>query len=262
MPELPEIETIRTYLIPHLIGKQILSIQIQSPKQFIGNSNDIIGSSIIEVRRIGKILSLRLSNHKYLNFHLKMSGQLLLNPKSVNLNHQRIIIELSNENKLIFVDIRKFGWIKVTNEQEGIILNDVLSPTFTLLYFTKKIKSSRKPIKSLIMDQSIVAGIGNIYANDSLFEAGIDPRRLSSTLSESEAEKLYEAIKNIILEGIQYKGSSATHIYRLPDNTTGKYQERFRVYGREGKPCQRCHAPIKRIVIGGRSTFYCPLCQR
>lgn len=138
MPELPEIETIRTYLEPRLIGKVITNIQIIENKQFIGNINAVINTSVKRIERIGKVLILRLSNNKFLNFHLKMSGQLILNPINQNLKYVRIIITFDSNSHLYFLDMRKFGWIKSTNKNEYEILNDVLSSRYTLLYLTKK----------------------------------------------------------------------------------------------------------------------------
>lgn len=262
MPELPEIETIKTYLEPRLIGKSIKDIQIIESKQFIGDISDVIGTSVKRVERIGKVLIVRLSNNKFLNFHLKMSGQLFLNPKNENFKYVRVIITFDQNTHLYFLDMRKFGWVKVTNENELIRLNDVLSPTYTLLYLKEKVRTSHQAIKKLIMDQSIIAGVGNIYANDALFEAKILPSRNSSTLTDNEIQRLYRSIKNIIKEGIMRKGSSASQVYRLPDTSKGSYQDYFRVYRKEGHPCPVCNTPIQKAVIGGRSSFFCPHCQQ
>ena len=261
MPELPEVETIRLYLANKLICKSIASIDIYEPKQFIGKPDDIIGQSITHLQRVGKVLNLGLSNNKFINIHLKMSGQLLLNPDLSKNSHSRILIHFKDGSYLLFRDFRKFGWVKITEKPENSTLIDVLSPDFSLPYLYKIVRTNT-PVKVLLMDQTKIAGIGNIYANDALFEAKIDPRRKSSSLSSEEVEKLYKSIKKVINEGIKYKGSSATQNYRLPDNSKGSYQHHFRVYKRDKLPCRICGTKIIRVVQAGRSTFYCPNCQK
>jgi formamidopyrimidine-DNA glycosylase len=139
---------------------------------------------------------------------------------------------------------------------------DVLSPSFTLEYFKKCIRGSKKPIKPLLLEQNKITGIGNIYDNDCLWEARIHPARKANSLTEAELERLYEAIKKTINEGIQYKGSSAKdEMYVLPNSEKGSYQDHFKTYHQNGKPCPRDGAIIKRIELAGRGTFFCPQCQ-
>lgn len=261
MPELPEVETIRVYLENRLIGKSIASVEIFEPRQFMGSPDDIIGQSITHLQRVGKVLSLGLSNNKFINIHLKMSGQLLLSPDLSKNSHSRILIHFKDGSCLLFRDFRKFGWVKITEKPENSTLIDVLSRYFSLPYLQEIVRTTT-PIKVLLMDQTKLAGIGNIYANDALFEAQIDPHRKSSSLSSDEIKKLYTAIKKVINEGIKYKGSSATQNYRLPDNSKGSYQHHFRVYKRDKLPCRICGTKIIRVIQAGRSTFYCPNCQK
>lgn len=284
MPELPEVETIRLQLIPNLVGKTITNIKILSPKNFIGNPKDIIGRKIISIDRYGKILSFKLyklsklSNFIYLNIHLKLTGQILYTENLKNSVFKntipftgtikmpskttRIVFAFSDGSGLFFNDMRKFGWIKITDKPEKPPGIDTLSNMFTVKYLTVITQKTNKPIKFLLMDQEKIAGIGNIYANEALFLAKIHPLKKSKSLSKSEVPNLYKSIKKVIEQGIRYGGSSgADEAYIRPNGSRGSYQTHFKVYQREDKPCLICKTPIKRIKQGGRSSFFCPKCQ-
>lgn len=279
MPELPEVESIKRKLTPNVVGKTISDLEILSPKNFIGNKKDVIGKKIIKVDRYGKVLVFNFTNNKYLNIHFKLSGQMLF-AKNVNMavfkniipftkgktmpaNTTRVVIKFSDDSGLFFNDLRKFGWIKISDKPlipKGI---DVLSKEFTLSVVEGLTRKTRKPIKVLLMDQDLITGIGNIYANDSLFLAKIHPQRLSNSLTEKEINLLYKAIKQTIGEGIKDLGSSgADEAFILPDGSKGNHQRRFLVYQREGKPCLVCKTIIKRVKHNGRSSFFCPNCQK
>ncbi|CAN5183113.1 DNA-formamidopyrimidine glycosylase [soil metagenome] len=277
MPELPEVETIRLFLSKNLIGKTITQIDIREPKQFHGDQNEVIGKKITNVGRTGKILHIKI-DPLYLSFHLKLSGQILYanhkdNPTFKNVipransnkmpsSTTRVIFYFDDNSALYFNDMRKFGWVKLSEKPEEPKAVDILSPAFTLDYFTKAITGVRRPIKVVLLDQDKMAGIGNIYANDSLWEARIHPARKANTLSVDETKILYEAILKIINEGVKYRGSSAAdELYVLPDSEKGQYQHHFKTYYQHGKPCKRCGELIVRTVVGGRGTFYCPKCQ-
>lgn len=289
MPELPEVETIKRYLDKKIIKKIISDIEILSSKNFIGDKKQIIGWQIKSIKRYGKVLvfelvkfinsSINKKTKKYLNFHFKLSGQLLY-AKNINnavyknkipftkkntmpANTTRVIIKFKDGSGLFFNDLRKFGWIKVTNKPllpKGI---DVLSKKFTIQIIKSLTCKTNKPIKSLLMDQDKITGIGNIYANDSLFLAKIHPLRQAKTLTKNEIKKLYKAILQEIKKGIKDKGSSgADEAFILPDGSKGKHQRNFLVYQKENQPCSRCKTPIKRIKQSGRSSFFCPKCQK
>ncbi|MDO8497966.1 MAG: bifunctional DNA-formamidopyrimidine glycosylase/DNA-(apurinic or apyrimidinic site) lyase [bacterium] len=279
MPELPEVETIRRSLEKDIIGKTIFSIDIREKKQFVGDPQKAIQQKVSAVQRKGKVLSLKLSNDLYLSFHLKLTGQILFHHDKDNSLFKneiprtytnkmpaadtRIIFYFQDNSVLYFNDVRKFGWVKLTPQPEAPTSPDILSKEFTIEYIKKKLSASRKPIKVILMDQEFIAGIGNIYANDSLFIAGILPTRKANSLDEKEIKTLYEAIKKVIAEGIEYRGSSAQdEMYIMPDSTKGAYQFHFKVYHRENKPCFNCKTIIKRIKQGGRSSFYCEKCQK
>lgn len=278
MPELPEVETIRLQLKTKIVGKTIENIEVLEKKQFIGNKEEVLNAKITNIGRSGKILNLVLDNNKYLNFHLKLTGQILYtdnlkNPVFQNIipftgtikmpsKTTRIIFTFSDGSGLFFNDMRKFGWVKITNQPEKPRGLDVLSNEFTVKYLTVIIQQTQKSIKLLLMDQDKIAGIGNIYANEALFLARIHPLRKSSSLSKPEAAKLYKTTKKVIEQGIKYGGSSgADDAYIKPNGSRGSYQAHFKVYQREDEPCPICKTPIKRIKQGGRASFYCSKCQ-
>lgn len=279
MPELPEVETIKNHLLPILVNKKITQIEIVSQKQFIGDPKKIINQQITDIKRYGKIISVSLSNNLYLNIHLKLTGELLYAQDKNNSFFQetipfaktnkmpakttRIIVYFNDNSVLFFNDLRKFGWFKISKIAEKPKGVDVLDKNFTLEHFRKIILSSKKPIKIFLMDQEKISGIGNIYANDSLFLAGIHPLKRTNYLEKKEIDKLYQSIKKIIEQAIKNKGSSgADEAYILPDGTKGKHQRHFLVYQRENEPCPKCKTKIKRIKQGGRSSFFCPRCQK
>lgn len=278
MPELPEVETIRLQLKAKIIGKTIENIEILEKKQFIGKKEEVLDAKIIDIERVGKVLILVLDNNKFLSFHLKLTGQILYADNLKNSIFKdvvpftkttkmpskttRVIFTFTNGSGLFFNDMRKFGWVKVSEKLEPPKGIDVLSKEFTLKKLIQLISTNSRPIKLLLMDQDKMAGIGNIYANEVLFLAKINPLRKSRSLSKPETAKIYQSIKKVIEQGIRYEGSSgADEAYIKPDGSRGSYQAHFKVYQREGEPCLICKTPIKRIKQGGRSSFFCPKCQ-
>lgn len=278
MPELPEVESIKRQLKPNLIGKVISEIKVLSPKNFVGDHKKVTGLKISSVDRYGKVLVIALDNSFFLNIHFKLSGQMLYSKnakkavfkntipftkgKTMPANTTRVIISFTDGSGLFFNDLRKFGWIKMSREPlkpKGV---DVLSRDFTPKLVNSLTRKTRKPIKVLLMDQDLITGIGNIYANDSLFLAKVHPQRLSNSLSKKEIGLLYKAIKKTINSGISDMGSSgADEAFILPDGSRGGHQRNFLVYQREKKPCLVCHTVIKRVKHNGRSSFFCPNCQ-
>lgn len=286
MPELPEVESIKRQLQPNVLGKTISDVEILSPKNFVGYKQDVMGKKIISIDRYGKVLVLKLmrigqdrpQQENFLNIHFKLSGQILFSKdvnnaifkniipftggKTMPANTTRVIIKFTDASGLFFNDLRKFGWIKISDQPlkpKGI---DVLDKKFTLSVVERLTHKTRKPIKVLLMDQDLITGIGNIYANDSLFLAKIHPQRLSNSLTEKEIALLYKTIKQTIIEGINDLGSSgADEAFILPDGSRGNHQRNFLVYQRERKPCLNCKTIIKRVKHNGRSSFFCPACQ-
>jgi len=279
MPELPEVETIKLQLKQKILGKTIKNIEILSKKNFIGKSETVVNQKIVDISRCGKVIAIELSNNLYLNLHMKLTGQLLFaknmkrpvfetdipftKTNKMPANTTRVIIYFTDGSGLFFNDLRKFGWIKVNNQPEQLKGIDVLSKDFSVKYLTAIVTSTTRPIKIILMDQDKIAGIGNIYANDALFLSKINPLRRSKTLATLEINNLYKAIKKVIEQGLKHGGSSgADEAYIRPDGKKGEHQRYFMVYQREGKPCPRCKTPIRRVKHGGRSSFYCPKCQK
>jgi len=287
MPELPEVETIRQILSKAVVGKTIKNIEVRKPKIFQGDPKQVIGRKIEGIERRGKMLIIRLSGDKALVVHFKLTGQMVWVEDKLKIKNEKLKIVLDhpipfagtelpaktthliftiNGGKLFYNDLRQFGWIKVVKLDQLDKL-DHLGPEpfdkeFTVEYLERIFSRTSKPIKLVLMDQEKIAGIGNIYANEALFEAGILPTRPAEKLGNEEIRKLKEAIIKVLKEGIKYGGSSAAdEAYIRPDGTPGGYQKHFRVYQRDGQPCLKCGTIIRRVNLGGRGTFWCEKCQ-
>ncbi|MGI5825882.1 MAG: bifunctional DNA-formamidopyrimidine glycosylase/DNA-(apurinic or apyrimidinic site) lyase [Patescibacteria group bacterium] len=291
MPELPEVETIRLQLDQFLKGLTIVDIQILSPKNFLGKPADILGKKVLHAKRRAKISLIELEDNFCLAIHLKLTGQLIYRDKQEEISDKkicekegpfavcelpnkftRVIITFDNGGKLFFNDLRAFGWIKVLQTQEACTDLPELSKlgpeandekAFSLEYFKEMLSKTKKPIKLVILDQEKLAGVGNIYANEALFAAGIMPTRSANSLTEEETKKLREKIIEVLNESIKYKGTSdRDEAYRQLSGQKGEYQYHLKVYGKTGKPCPGCSGTIERIAVGGRGTFFCPSCQK
>lgn len=280
MPELPEVEVVRLFLEANLIGKTISSLEIITAKSFVGNTGLVEGQKIIKTSRLGKQLSLHLENGLIILFHLKMTGQIIAGAsifghptpkedKSVLPNKAtRLFFTFSDTSILYFNDQRKFGWVKLLSQSELIEYQknlglDILDPKFTPKYLYNQIQNTSRPIKTVLLDQNKFAGIGNIYANDALFLAKINPSTPANKISLKKASLLHSFLVEIMLKSIKSGGSTAKdNKYIHPDGSTGNHQFNFQVYQRDKEPCLVCQTPIKRIKVGGRGTFYCPKCQR
>lgn len=280
MPELPEVETIRRGLEHYLVGHKILGVEIKVPKLFEGSSKQIVGSKVQKVRRFGKGLVIDLSNGNSLAIHIKLTGQLIYrDPKTEKLpvskqkvgtvpsKFTHVIFALDKNSHLYYNDLRRFGWIKVvkTSEVQNLPFFKSMGPEpfkdLTFEYFRKVLMSSNVAIKPLIMDQKRIGGIGNIYANDALYYAKIDPKKPAKTLSLGEVKKLYEGVHKVMEKGMKYGGSSElTYVNVLGQE--GEYQRHTLVYGRTEDICERCGGRIRKIYLGGRGTYWCEKCQK
>jgi len=260
MPELPEVETIRKGIIAKLKGKKIAKVDIRLPKLFIGNPKDIIGAKIIDARRVAKILEIVLDNGYSILIHLKLTGQLIYQGQENSFTH--IIYTFTDGSKLLYNDLRKFGWHKIVkSEKVDELLGSVPEPLtkeLTTKYLAEIFAKTAKPIKLVLMDQQKIGGIGNIYANDALYWAGILPTRPAKTLSGVEIKNLKKAIEKVITLGLKYGGSSENTYVNI-EGKKGKYMEHSAVYQQKKDP--QGH-PIKKITLGGRGTFYCGICQK
>ncbi len=265
MPELPEVETIVRGLRHLLVGRTFTGVMV-------GWSNSVRlpvpellarlpGQRIETLTRRGKYLQFHLSGGDTLLLHLKMSGDLLVEPADTERGpHVRTVFELDNHYELRFKDPRKFGRVYLVENPARVVGKlgpEPLAENFTPQDFKALFGRRKGRLKPLLLNQEFIAGLGNIYTDESCFLAGIDPRRPVDTLSEEELDRLYLAIRQALQSGITHKGATLDNVYR-----GGEFQEHFQVYGRTGRPCYKCGAPIERVVLGGRSTHFCPKCQK
>ena len=308
MPELPEVEVVKLFLEQKLLHKTITKLEILNPKSFVGNPEFIEGQEIIKFSRLGKQLSIYLSNKLILLVHLKMTGQLILvsplsavadpqewtkgeaaKPRGIVLGHptKNALLNLPNKSTrlifhfgppssrgmpagqgvLYFNDQRKFGWIKLLTETELVEFQsnlglDIFNPEFSPEYVLKQLSKTRRPVKVMLLDQHFFAGIGNIYANDALFLAGLHPKIPSNKITLPQAKLIHKYLIEIMRQSVLAGGSTAKdNKYIRPDGTVGKNQFSFRVYERKGKPCLKCGTKIEYLHLGARGTFFCPNCQ-
>lgn len=264
MPELPEVETIARKLEPDLIGKTILEADLRwsrtlampSPQKF---KEQIKGQKISSVTRRAKFFILHLSNFSLL-IHLRMSGDLLIkNSKIKPEKHDRLVIKLSGSKSLFFNDTRKFGRVWLTSRPEEVLGKlgpEPLSRDFTTQWLYSALNKKHRQLKPLLLDQTFLAGLGNIYTDEALHIAKLHPLATSDSITVEQARTLREAVRKVLKEGIHRNGASIDWVYR-----GGEFQNHFRVYDREGKSCMVCGTEIKRITVGQRSTHYCPKCQ-
>ena len=269
MPELPEVETIVSQLRDHGVeGKEILSVEINwaptiEPYSVAQFSKAVKGTTINQVSRVGKWMIFSLSSGQTLMVHLRMAGSFAVEQGS----HDRIVVKLSDGITLYYRDTRKFGRWKLVDDPQ-VILNklgpDALTRQFTQKYFYEAMKKRHRMIKPLILDQGIVAGLGNIYADEALWESKIHPKRLSDSLSDNELTSLYLAIKQVLKVGIKNRGTSlgdGKTNYRQVDGDSGENRGEVKAYGKSGKPCFRCKRMLEKIVVSQRGTTFCPACQ-
>ena len=283
MPELPEVETIRKQLDTELSGKKILKVSVLREKSFSGEPTKLIGKVVDQVGRKSKVIEVNFKNwNSLVIIHLKMTGQLVYLSKNMRIagghptadwvnelpsSHTRVIWDFADGSKLFFNDMRVFGWMKVINSEQyekeiRKQVPDVIDKEFDFSYLKSVLGKSRRAVKLVLTDQEKMGGMGNIYANDALYLSKINPTRGANSLDDTEIKQLHKAMVEVIKKGIKYGGSSASD-EKFVDTRgqTGRYQEHFLVYERAGYPCKRDGELIKRMKLGGRSTYYCPKCQ-
>jgi len=267
MPELPEVETIKNELTPHVTGRKFTGVRIcdsrpvqpLEPDEF---AHRLTGKTIVSLSRRAKYLIFNLSDDEHLIIHLRMTGALLWNPCG-NEPFARAEFLFDDGSKLVYTDVRRFGTFYLTRNSSSVIGKlglEPLSREFTPATLGRLLATHNAPVKSVILNQELIAGIGNMYADESLFTSRIHPRRPASTLSKAEARDLHKAIRNVLRKGIRNKGASVRN-YRCPNGGQGTAHEEFCVAHRGGEPCPRCGQPISRIVVGQRGTYICPNCQ-
>jgi formamidopyrimidine-DNA glycosylase len=271
MPELPEVETVVGELRPHLVGRRILgadvlwhrTIAMPDPVTFAARLH---GTQITGLGRRGKYLLFTLDSGDVLIIHLRMTGRLEIVPGDSPVRtgpHVRARFDLSGGESLVFTDARKFGRIWLAREPEEVLGSlgpEPLDWQFDAARLAGQIRRRRVAIKALLLDQSVVAGIGNIYADEALFLAGIHPLRPGCSLTDGEIDRLRDAIRQVLQEAISQQGTTLRD-YRPPYGLEGAYQHQLRVYQQTGRPCPRCGTTIERIRVTQRSTHFCPHCQ-
>ena len=268
MPELPEVETIANGLNKRVAGDRIDSVWIGSkPEPLKSPAAEIAraleGARIAQVHRVGKHIVFDLAAKKDQRqwiVHLGMTGRMLVaTPESELLPHTHLVAKLKSGRELRFVDPRRFGRLEVRNTT---FAGPGTEPTrIGLEDFIALFRGRKAPIKGALLNQNLLHGVGNIYADESLFRAGVRPRRKAGSLTHAEYAKLHAALQEVLKEAIAAGGSSISD-YVDADGEEGFFQLKHRAYGREGKPCLVCKTPIKKIIVAGRGTHYCPKCQR
>lgn len=273
MPELPEVETVRKTLLRKLKNKTIKDINIIYPKVFENQDIEKIRKSIKDekindILRRGKWLIYKLDNY-YLLSHLRMEGKYLYRPLNDQIGkHELIIFNINNEFELRYKDTRKFGKMYLidkdkinTCEQLSKLGLEPWDEALNVKYLKDKLKNKSIPIKTSLLDQSIIAGIGNIYADEILFLSGINPHKKSNKLTNKELLKIIENTKEVLSKAIE-KGGTTIRSYTSEEGVTGRFQNDLYVHKRENEKCLKCGNIIKKDVIGGRSSYYCPKCQK
>lgn len=267
MPELPEVETIVRDL--KLVQEKTFSaIKVQDPFVLRQPASDFIHAlkkqRIKKILRRGKAIVVELSSGKFLVIQVMMTGQLVINAHPDK--HTRIIFSFSDGSSLLYNDQRRFGQLRVVKDLGEINYFNILghepfSKEFTPEYLYEVCQRSQRPIKNFLLDHTVVAGIGNIYACEILFRSGVSPKRPVSKIKKAETLIIHQQIKAVLDEAIKYRGSSMRN-YRDGAGQKGKFNQLLSVYAKEGELCQQCHEPIVRMVQAGRSTFYCQRCQK
>lgn len=271
MPELPEAETIVRGLRDHVPGRRVHRVRIQhedvlrsDPERFRAA---VVGRRIQSVERRGKNIVLVLDRERRVMVNLGMTGKLLPggSVEGAGSTHPAVVFDLEDDRVLVFDDVRRFGAVECLSRQEwrsrdralGV---EPLSQGFTGARLYQLLAGSRSPIRSWLLDQRKVVGVGNIYAAEALWRARIHPRRPARSLTKDESGRLHRAVRRVLRRAVE-AGGTTIRDYRNADGGRGAYGDRLAVYGREGEPCPRCSARVERVVFGGRSAFLCPRCQ-
>jgi formamidopyrimidine-DNA glycosylase len=276
MPELPEVETIRRDLERRIVGRRITAVRIPpdsgKPVPVLKGIDEasfregVVGARVEAVERRGKYLAVRLDTGSLIVVHLRMTGSLLHRaPNAEPDRFLRAVLVLDDGSELRFTDIRKFGGLWLVDDVSEAVATGLgpepLSEGFTAAVLAAALKGRKTPVKSVLLDQSRIAGIGNIYADEACFAAGVDPRRLAGSIKKPQVVRLHKAIQDVLLFGVESRGASFRD-YQDVEGESGSMQMHVKVFRRTGKPCYECGATIERVRLGGRSTHFCPKCQR
>ena len=274
MPELPEVEHVVRALRPAIVGRRILAAELKLKRTAPQTSKPAFGrllrnALITGVSRRGKYILIELDSDRLLATHLRMTGKFVCLTGDDQLPpYAHVIFHLDDDRRLVFCDMRQFGRMRLIANRERLpkeilaLAPEPLSDDFTEQYFRTTLKRSRRSLKQLLLDQTRVLGLGNIYAAEALFLAGVNPMKASDGLSKARTDKLYRAVRDVLQEAIDAGSTLRIDLSDGNGDYIGTSERFWRVYEREGEPCVRCGTRIKRVVHGGRSTYYCPKCQR
>ena len=267
MPELPEVETIKNELTPWVVGQSFTQVTILDTKLVCGSSAEevrrgLIGQKVESLGRRGKYLIFRLSNGRSLIIHLRMTGSLLLNPEDVD-RYARAVFRLSNGHRLVFDDRRRLGLIRLVDDADTVVCKlgpEPLDENFTPEILGQRLSRHHVPVKAALLDQCIIAGIGNMYADEALFAARIHPLSKADALSPEEVQTLYHCMRRVLGAAIGNKGASVD-TYVRPEGELGTAHFDFKVAHKGGEPCPICGSTIERVLVQNRGTCFCPRCQ-
>jgi formamidopyrimidine-DNA glycosylase len=275
MPELPEVETTRRHLAVALEGESITAVDLRRDRMARRNhrpadvTERLTGRTVSKVGRLGKFIVIDVEGELKWVIHLGMSGRIcIVDPAEPLETHANLVVDLTSGDQIRLVDPRTFGFVAVWTPEEWEVSTmtsigrDALDDLPSAEELTSAFANRTAPIKALLLDQRIVAGLGNIYADEVLFRAGVHPRRAAGTLTRSEIAGIHDSIGPVLEAGIQHGGTSLDDLaYLLPDGRAGEYLSRLRAYGRTGQPCPECGTAIERTIVAQRSSHYCPRCQ-
>ena len=274
MPELPEVETIRSGLEPHLVGRTFEHVEIRDPRLTRPHdpqevAAELAGETVESLERRGKYLVVRFETGRVLLIHLRMTGGLLLqaNAPPHDDPYRRAVVKLDNGSDVAYRDVRRFGtWLLLEPGEldpylESRVGAEPLGRGLTARRLAEPLGRRRAPLKAVVLDQRLFAGVGNIYADEALWWARLNPLRPGNELTSDEVAALVRGIRRALRLGIARQGATLRD-YRAADGASGAMQEEFRVYGRDGQPCRRCGHSIEKTRVAGRGTWYCPNCQR
>jgi len=270
MPELPEVETVARLIRPHLVGRRITRASV-TWKRSIGSqtvagfASAVVGARFESVERRAKYIVMSLGERGALVGHLRMTGRMHVEAADWDPGKfAKVRLDLDDGCAFHFIDVRKFGRLELVRDP-ALRLADIgpepLGPEFTADWLAQALRSRRRALKPLLLDQTFVAGLGNIYVDESLHRSGLHPLCPSNRVSPAQASLLQREIRAVLSEAIEREGSSFDVFYRTPEGNPGSFQHQFRVYGRTGEPCRTCGTPIARSVVGQRGTHTCPTCQ-